>query len=254
MLIVQTPTLAQAQVQTQAQLPVQGDTQVQGPQLSKFAKMIDYTFIREDATKENLNEVIEIVKANNFYSIVVNPEFTDYIAYDLDGTTIKVVTTLDFPDGDSKDREKLSMAIEAISDGTDEIDMVMWYQGIKDATLEEDEDTKQSLYDQVGNDIKAIATECHKNAIILKVIIETGVLTLEELVKACQIAANAGADYIQTSTGTKEIGAELSKVKEIRRVLPDYIKIKVAGGLRSLQQLDEYYPYVDRFGISVIPK
>ena len=223
-------------------------------QLSKFAKMIDFSYIREDATKDNLNQIIEMAKENHFYGIVVNPEFTDYLAYDLDGTEIKTITTLDFPDGDSSDVDKLSMTIEAISDGTDEIDMVLWWQGIKDAYKEEDEDTKQSMFDAVESDVRSIANECHKNAIVLKVIIESGVLTLEELVIACRISANAGADYVQTSTGTKDMGAEMDKVKEMRRVLPDYVKIKVAGGIRTLDQMNQYYPYVDRFGTSVIPK
>ncbi len=223
-------------------------------QLSKFAGMIDFSYIREDATKEGLNEVIEIAKSNNFYGIVVNSKLTDYLAYDIDGTNIKCITTLDFPDGDSSDVDKLSMAIESISDGTDEIDMVMYYQGIKDAYVEEDEETKKSILDSVENGIRVIANECHKNAVVLKVIIESGLLNLEELVLACQIAANAGADYIQTSTGTKSVGAELIKIKEMRRVLPDYVKIKVAGGIRTLEQCNMYYPYVDRIGTSVIPK
>ena len=228
--------------------------QTQSLQLSKFAKMIDFSYIREDATKDNLNEIIKTATDNHFYGIVVNPEFTDYMAYDLDGTDVKVVTTLDYPNGDSKDVDKISMAIEAISDGTDEIDMVLWWQGIKDAYAEEDEDSKQSILSAVEKDVRGIANECHKNGIILKVIIESGMLTLEELVIACQISANAGADYVQTSTGTQGVGAELSKVKEMRRVLPDWVKIKVAGGIRTLDQCNQYYPYVDRIGTSVIPK
>ena len=234
----------------------EAQSQIQTPnlQLSKFAKMIDFSYIRDDATKEELNQIIEMAKSNHFYGVVVNPEFTDYLAYDLDGTDVKTITTLDFPDGDSSDVDKLSKAIEAISDGTDEIDMVMWYQGVQDAYKEDDEDTKQSMLDKVENDVRAIANECHKNAIVLKVIIESGILTLEELVVACQIAANAGADYVQTSTGTKGVGAELTKVKEMRRVLPDYVKLKVAGGIRTLEQCNMYYPYVDRIGTSIIPK
>ena len=226
------------------------------PQLSKFANMIDFTYIREDGKKENLNEINELAKTNNFYGIVVNPEFTDYVAYNLDeeDTNIKTITTLDYPDGDSKDIEKTSMAIEAISDGTDEINMVMYYKGVKDAYVEEDEETKKSMLDGVENDIRNIANECHKNGIILKVIVESGLLTLEELVIACQIAVKGGADYIQTSTGTKEMGAELNKVKEIRRIVPDYVKICVAGGIRTLEQMNQYYPYCDRFATSVIPK
>lgn len=223
-------------------------------QIGKFAKMIDFTYIREDARKENLLEITDLVQSNKFYGLVVNQEFTDYVAYTLDGSDVKVVTTLDFPDGDSSDVDKLSMAIEAISDGTDEIDMVMYHKGIKEAHKEENEEDKQSKLDLVEGDIRAIANECHKNAVILKVIVESGLLTLDELVVACQIAAKAGADYVQTSTGTKEIGDHLRNVKEMRRVLPDYVKIKVSGGIRTLEQMNQLYPYVDRFGVSVIPK
>ena len=225
-------------------------------QLSKFANMIDFTYIREDATKDGLKEIIESAKNNNFYGIVINPEFTDYLAYDLgeDDTNIKTITTLDYPDGKSKDIAKISMTVEAISDGADEINMVMNYQKIKKANLEQDEEIKQNILSSVEKDIRGVSNECHKNAIVLKVIIESGLLTLEEVVIACQIASSAGADYIQTSTGTKQMGSELNKVKEMRRILADYIKICAAGGIRTLQQMNDLYPYVDRFATSVIPK
>ena len=252
----------QSQVQPMVQQPIQIEqTQVQqpiqnqnAPNLSKFANMIDFTYIREDATKDNLDEIIELTKSNNFYSIVVNPDLVDYLAYELEGTEIKTVSTLDYPDGESNTSDKISIAIETISNGADEINMVMYYKGVKDAYVEDDEETKKSLLDSVENDIREIANECHKNGVILKVIIESGLLTLEETVIACQLATNAGADYIQTSTGTKEVGAELKKVKEMRRVLPDHVKICVAGGVRTLEQCNMYYPYVDRIATSVIPK
>lgn len=242
-------------IQNQVQQPVQQLVQNQvSPNLSKFANMIDFTYIRNDATKDNLDEIIEITKANNFYGIVVNTDLTDYLAYELEGTEIKTITTLDYPDGDSNTSDKLTTVIESISDGTDEVNMVMFYQGVKDAYVEEDEETKKSLLDSVENDIREIANECHKNGIVLKVIIESGLLNLEETVIACQIAANAGADYVQTSTGTKDVGAEFKKVKEMRRVLPDHVKICVAGGIRTLEQCNTYYPYVDRIATSVVPK
>lgn len=222
--------------------------------LSKFANMIDFTYIRNDATKDNLDEIINIVKNNNFYGVVVNSNLTDYLSYELEGTEIKTITTLDYPDGESNTSDKVQSAIENISDGTDEINMVMYYKGIKEAYTEDDPETKKSLLDSVENDIREVANECHKNGVVLKVIIETGELNLEETTIACQISANAGADYIQTSTGTKGIGAELKKVKEMRRILPDHIKICVAGGIRTLEQCNEYYPYVDRIATSVIPK
>lgn len=232
------------------------ENQEQVLQLSKFANMIDFYYTRTDATKEGINEIIDLTKLNNFYGIVVNPNLTDYLSYELDESdvTIKCITTIDFPDGDASDVDRLSMVIEAISDGSDEIVTVLNYKWVKDAYIEQDQETKDGLIKSLEDGIRLIADECHKNAIILKVVVESGLLTLEELTLSCQISSNAGADYIQTSTGTKSIGSELSKVKEMRRVLDDHVKICVAGGIRTLEQMQEYYPYCDRFGVSVIPK
>ena len=104
------------------------------------------------------------------------------------------------------------------------------------------------------NSIQEIANECHKNGVLLKVVIESGMLSLEELKDMCGIVANGNVDFVQTSTGMKDVGAELSKIKELRRLLPDYIKIKAAGGIRSLEEANQFYPYVDRIGTSSLLK
>lgn len=198
--------------------------------------------------------MIEDCKRFKFRGIVINPKMVDRVKYDLTDNDLIIISMVDFPMGNTNTKDKLTETIELISDGVDEIDMVMDFKKLKKAYKEDDEETKKSLLDAIENDIRTITNECHKNGVILKVIMESGELTLEEVVLACELIGNAGADFVQTSTGTRMVGSELSKVKEMRRVLPDYVKIKVSGGIRTLEQCEMYYPYIDRIGTSVIPK
>jgi deoxyribose-phosphate aldolase len=253
--------IAQPQIQVQVQPEGQSQPQVQ-PQvqkksnlrLSKYANMIEYTYIKPNAPDGQIEKMIEDCKRFKFRGIVINPKMIDRIAYNLTDEDITIISMLDFPTGNANTKDKLTDTIELISDGVDEIDMVMDFKKLKKAYKETDEETKKSLLDAIENDIRTIANECHKNGVILKVIMESGELTLEEVVLACELISNAGADFVQTSTGTRMVGSELSKVKEMRRVLPDYVKIKVSGGIRTLEQCEMYYPFIDRIGTSVIPK
>jgi deoxyribose-phosphate aldolase len=222
--------------------------------VGKVNKIVDYTVIRpgtiKDKVKECINEAIEY----GYYGIVVNPDLVDFAAYEVEDSGLKIVSTLDFPNGDMKSNEKLNESIKIISDGADEIDMVIDIDYFKKAYTQKDEELKNSSYISLENEIKDVANECHKNGVILKVVIESGELSLEELKDMCRIVENGNADFVQTSTGMKEVGAELSKVKEIRRLLPDYIKIKAAGGIRSIEDANKFYPFVDRIGTSSILK
>jgi len=220
----------------------------------KVNKIIDYTVIRPGTIKDKVKECINEALENGYYGIVVNPDLVDFAAYEVEDDALKIISTLDFPSGEMKDTEKLNEAIKIISDGADEIDMVINIDNFKKAYTQEDEELKKSSYISMENNIKEIADECHKNGVILKIVIESGLLSLEELKDMCNIVANGNADFVQTSTGLKEVGAELSKVKEIRRLLPDYIKIKAAGGIRSLEEANQFYSLVDRIGTSSILK
>jgi len=221
---------------------------------NKINKIIDYTIIRPGTIKDGVKKYIDESLLNGFYGIVINPELIDYASYEIEDESLKIISTLDFPNGDMKNVEKLNETIKIISDGADEIDMVINIKDFKKSYSQEDEEIKKSAYISMENEIKEISNECHKNGVILKVIIETGILSLEELKDICGIVSNANVDFVQTSTGMKEVGAELSKVKELRRLLPDYIKIKAAGGIRSLEEANQFYPYVDRIGTSSILK
>jgi deoxyribose-phosphate aldolase len=222
--------------------------------LSKFTSMIDYTCLKPGATKDDINKLIQEAVDNYFYAVCVPYEFVDHTAYTIDEGKIKVVSVVDFPEGKSKESDKLFETIELISNGADELNMVMDWEALKGAYEEEDGEDQESSYYHIEDEIRTIAQECHKNGIILKVIIESGELTIEQVTKACQLVANANADYIMTSTGTKSKPVDLDTVREIRRVIPEHMKICVSGGIRTLDQMEQFYQYCDRFATSVIPK
>lgn len=220
----------------------------------KINKIVDYTSIRPGLLKEDIKQIVTDSIDNGFYGICVNPDFVDYVVYEIEDNDIKVISTLDFPEGKMNINEKMTELIKIISDGVDEVNLSIDIQEFKDAYTDEDEDNKNDSYNVIEKDIKKIADECHKSGVVLKVIIESGILSLDELKDICRILSDANIDFIQTSSGTKEIGAELEKIKEIRRLLPDFIKICAAGGIRTLEDANKFYPYVDRIGTSSILK
>lgn len=224
------------------------------PKLMKFSNIIDYTYLKPGTTKDDINKLIQEAIDNKFYSVVVPYDFVDHAVYTIDESKLKVISVIDYPNGDSKQSDKLFECIELISNGADEIDMVMDWKSLKKAYEIEDSEEQQSSYYNIEKEIKNISNECHKNGVVLKVIIESGELTLEQVVKACELVSNGGADFVVNSTGTKTKGYELDKIKEMRRVLPDHINIKVQGGIRNITDCENVYQYVDRIGTSTIPK
>lgn len=249
------------QLQTQPSMEIQVNTgktsdykKPSDPRLIKFSSIIDYTYLKPGATKDDINKLIQIAVDNKFYSVVVPPEFVDHAVYTIDEGKIKVVSVIDYPNGNAKENDKLFQCIELISNGVDEIDMVMDWQALKGAYEEEEGEDQESSYFNIEQEVKKISDECHKNGVIIKVIIESGELTIEQVSKAAEICSNAGVDFVATSTGTKTKGYELDKIKELRRILNDHIKIKVMGGVRTIEDCEKIYQYVDRIGTSVIPK
>ena len=222
--------------------------------ISKINKIVDYTSIKPGLLKENIKGIVDDAVLNNYYGICVNPEFVDYVVYQLEDKKIKVISTLDFPDGKMNSNDRLSEVIKVISDGADEIDLSIDIEEFKKSYLVKEEDKKNSDYLTIEDDIKQISDECHKNGVVLKVILETGILSYDELKDLCRIVSKANVDFVQTSSGMKEIGYEIDKVKELRRLLPDHIKLKASGGVRTIQQANELYPFVDRIGTSIILK
>jgi len=226
-----------------------------GPDPRRYNKIIDFTYLREDANVDKIEELCKMAKENGFYSVCVRPDFVSYATNFLDNSDVKVVTVISFPEGDNRTQEKVAETQKAISNGADEIDMVMNYKLLQKASNEEDEEKRKDIYQRVFDDIRKVAEVCHgADSIELKVIIESGVLTLEQVKKACELCDKAGVNFVKTSTGYAAKGAEINKVRFMRSILPDHIKIKASGGIRTLQDIETFVNAgADRIGTSSNP-
>ncbi len=183
-------------------------------------KLFDHTILKADAGRDAVKAVCQEAKENGFMSVCVNSYYTSYVAQQLAGTDIKVCTVIGFPLGQMSTKAKVAETEIAVADGADEIDMVINVGALKD-----------KLYDVALEDIKAVKEAC-KDA-LLKVIIETCLLSDEEKVKACQLAMEAGADFVKTSTGFSTGGATPEDVALMRKTVGNDMGVKASGGIRD---------------------
>lgn len=190
-----------------------------------LAKYIDHTILKPEATKDEVLQIINEAKQYNFASVCVNPYWVDLAARELHGTDVNVCTVVGFPLGATSTFSKVSETSEALKDGAVEIDMV---QNIG-ALLSGDEQT-------VREDIKAVALATHAGNAILKVILENAFLTPEQIKRACELAMEAGADYVKTSTGFAKSGAKVEDVKLMRETVGDKLGVKAAGGIHTKEE------------------
>lgn len=185
-------------------------------------KLFDHTILKADATKEAVLRICEEAKEHHFMSVCVNSYYTAFVAEQLKGTDVKVCTVVGFPLGQMSTRAKALETACAVEDGAHEIDMVLNVAALKDGD-----------YDVVLEDIKAVKAAC-KDA-LLKVILETGLLTKEEIVKASQLSVEAGADFVKTSTGFSTGGATAEDIALMRRTVGPEVGVKASGGIRDAQ-------------------
>jgi len=190
----------------------------------KLAKYFDHTILNPDATKEDVLDVCKEAKEHDFFSVCVNPYYVALVREALKGTDVKVTSVIGFPLGASVSEVKAFEAKRAIEDGANEIDMV-----INIAAL------KNKQYDYVQKDIEAVVKACGEDA-LLKVIIETCLLTDEEKIKACSLAKEAKADYVKTSTGFSTGGATVEDVKLMRTTVGADMGVKASGGVRDAEK------------------
>ncbi|MFJ7848920.1 deoxyribose-phosphate aldolase [Peribacillus sp. NPDC097206] len=191
------------------------------------AKLIDHTLLKADATEKEIVRLAEEAKEYGFASVCVNPQWVSLAAKELKGSDVKVCTVIGFPLGASTTAVKVFETQDAISNGAEEVDMV-----INIGLLKAGND------DAVEADMKAVANAAHGKA-LLKVIIETCLLTEEEKVRACQLVVNAGADYVKTSTGFSTGGATVEDVTLMRKVVGPDIGVKASGGIRDKNDLEK---------------
>lgn len=190
---------------------------------SQLAKYMDHTLLRADATLDGIDRVVAEAKQFGCASVCVNPFWVPYVARLLDGSGVATCTVVGFPLGASSTASKVFETTDAIANGADEIDMVINIGELKAGHAE-----------LVREDIRAVAEATHAGGKLLKVIIECCLLTDDEKRLACLLCAEAGADFVKTSTGFSTGGTTVADVALMRECVGPDFGVKAAGGIRTL--------------------
>jgi deoxyribose-phosphate aldolase len=193
-------------------------------QIMEINQMIDHTILKADATEADVLRIIEEAKKYNFFSVCINPCWVSLAKEELAGTDVAVCTVIGFPLGANTSEVKAYEAADAITNGATEVDMVINVGALK---------SKQ--YKKVLKDIQAVV-EAAKDKALVKVIIETALLTDEEKVKVCELAKEAGADFVKTSTGFSTGGATVADVALMRKTVGPDMGVKASGGIHNEQE------------------
>ena len=189
--------------------------------------MIDHTLLKPEATKSDLEKLCEEAKTYSFCSVCVNPANVRLAAKLLKGSTVKVCTVIGFPLGACTPSTKAMETRDAIANGAGEVDMVINVGALKSGD-----------YDLCSRDIKAVVDAADGQALV-KVILETCLLTDEEKRKACLLAKNAGANFVKTSTGFSKGGATVEDVTLMRQVVGSEMGVKASGGVRDRETAEK---------------
>lgn len=182
---------------------------------------IDHTILSADATKEDVLKIVEEAKKYKFYSVCVNGDYAKLVHEALQGSGVKTCVVVGFPLGAMSTAAKRFETEDALQNGADEVDMVVNVSWVKDG-----EDDK--VRDEIAQLKKAVGPDR-----VLKVIIETCLLTDDEKRRVSKLCVEAGADFVKTSTGFSTGGAKVEDVKLIKEVVGDDAKIKASGGIRT---------------------
>jgi deoxyribose-phosphate aldolase len=188
-------------------------------------KLIDHTLLKQDATPEQVLSLCEEAKKYHFMSVCVNPAYVPLAAEALKDSDVKVCTVVGFPLGMNLTKTKIQETELCIAQGATEIDMVI-NVGMLKAGHDE----------YVENEIRELKSVC--GHLILKVIIESCLLSDEEIVRVCKLAKNAGADFVKTSTGFSSGGATTHAVSLMRQTVGQELGVKASGGVRTKEDLE----------------
>lgn len=191
--------------------------------MENLNKYIEHTLLKQDATKNELIKLFEEAKNYNFLGVCVNPCFVKLAKENLKNSDVKIVTVIGFPLGANTPEVKAFETQKALEDGADEIDMVINVTALKDKD-----------YDYVLNDIQKVKKACQTHN--LKVILETDLLTSDEIKKACELCIEADADLVKTSTGFVKngVGAKVEDVKLMYDTVNKAgLQVKASGGIRD---------------------
>ncbi|MDY0345129.1 MAG: deoxyribose-phosphate aldolase [Bacilli bacterium] len=192
----------------------------------EYNKLIDHTLLKSDASLAAVVKLCDEAAQHDFMSVCINPCFVPVVKKLLEGTNVKVCTVIGFPLGATLPDVKVFETKRAVELGADEIDMVI------NVTM-----AKAHDYEFIANEINMIKVACQGR--LLKVILETCLLSNEEIVECCRAAVKAGADYVKTSTGFSSGGATVEHVKLMRDTVGPQIGVKASGGVRTKEDAEK---------------
>lgn len=201
-------------------------------------KLIDHTLLKADSTLSQIKKLCEEARTHDFASVCVNPTWVKRCAEELKGSDVKVCTVIGFPLGAATSAVKAYETKDALANGAEEFDMVINIGALKDQN-----------YELVENDIRSVVEAAQGHCV--KVILETCLLSQEEIVKACECCVNAKATFVKTSTGFSTAGATVENVKLMKESVHGACKVKAAGGVRCYEDLQAMVEAgADRIGTS----
>ena len=191
---------------------------------SALAALIDHTLLKPDATRVEVEKLCMEADKYKFATVCVQPYRVAVAAELLKGSTVKVCTVIGFPSGAHRAEIKALEAVRAVADGALELDMVINIGAVKDKN-----------WSLVTTEVESIVKAARER--LVKVILETALLTPQEIVKVCEISREAGAMYVKTSTGFSKHGATVEAVQLMRKTVGDDMGVKASGGIRDLETL-----------------
>lgn len=201
----------------------------------EIAEMIDHSLLKPTLTDQDIIDGCNLAKEYQVASVCVRPSDLPLCRQILAGSDVLLTTVIGFPHGTTTTKTKVAESAEAIENGAVELDVVLNIGKLRSGE-----------YDYVADDLKAVISLAHEKGVLVKVIFENCYLSKEEIIKACEICNEVGADYIKTSTGYGSGGATDEDLKLMREHAAPNVKIKAAGGVRTLERAIE----VRRLGVA----
>ncbi len=189
------------------------------PTLNQY---IDHTDLRAEAKESDIKKLCAEAHKYGFHAVCVNSSYVAVCKKELTECKVNICSVVGFPLGAVHTSVKLAETMKAVTDGADEIDMVIHIGALKEGRK-----------DYVLSDIKAVVDAAHQNGALVKVILETCLLTNDEIKTACRLACQARADFVKTSTGFSKKGADEKIIRFIKQIVKDEVKVKASGGIRD---------------------
>lgn len=201
---------------------------------------IDHTILKPEATQSDIDKILQEAMENSFYSVMVNPYWVGYVSEKLKNSEVKTACVIGFPLGANTTNTKVYEAQDAITNGAEELDMVINIG-----------EFKAGNDDIVKNDIESIINIGHRADKLVKVIIETALLTDDEIVRASKLVASTGADFVKTSTGFSKRGASVNDVTLMKKSVSGNTKVKASGGIHTKAEAEAMITAgAERLGVS----